>query len=317
LVDHNALQGDLGKKYSDQVVGCIDHHDDEGKVPKDTEGEPRIIEKCGSCSSLVVNYCRKYWSNLSSDALTSGASHGQDDTSVGGEDASMRKTWNAQVAKLALASIVIDTNNLKSKDKTTKSDTDAVRYLNAMIMMGKDVNFEQERFFNEINGAKHNLDSLAVKDILRKDYKQWTEKLNKLLGISSVVKPLSYLIDKASKEATEEARSSADAFNKCLHEFAKERNLGVYAIMTTSQSPSGDFQRELLIRILDPTLESLKNKITEEATGALGLEQWQENKDLETLKTSNNDGELMQVWWQRKTESSRKQVAPLLRRLMQ
>jgi exopolyphosphatase len=61
LVDHNALQGRLGKIYSERVAGVIDHHDDEGKVRKDTGDEPRIIEKSGSCTSLIANYCRPTW----------------------------------------------------------------------------------------------------------------------------------------------------------------------------------------------------------------------------------------------------------------
>ena len=45
LVDHNALQGTLGKLYSDSVRGVIDHHDDEGKVAP--EVHPRIVARSG------------------------------------------------------------------------------------------------------------------------------------------------------------------------------------------------------------------------------------------------------------------------------
>lgn len=62
LVDHNALQGELGKVYGGRVRGCIDHHDEEGKVPNkelcEAEGEMRIIEKSGSCASLVIGWGR-------------------------------------------------------------------------------------------------------------------------------------------------------------------------------------------------------------------------------------------------------------------
>ena len=60
LVDHNALQGQLGKMYAERVAGVIDHHDDEKKVPEDTGEEPRIIEKSGSClcSALGCGYCQ-------------------------------------------------------------------------------------------------------------------------------------------------------------------------------------------------------------------------------------------------------------------
>ncbi|TVY39895.1 Exopolyphosphatase [Lachnellula subtilissima] len=69
LVDHNALQGELGKAYGRNVVGCVDHHDEEHKVPvSESNGdmdEPRIVEKSGSCVSLVVRYCRSAWDGLS------------------------------------------------------------------------------------------------------------------------------------------------------------------------------------------------------------------------------------------------------------
>ncbi|RSM14235.1 hypothetical protein CEP52_001474 [Fusarium oligoseptatum] len=64
LVDHNSLTGPLAK-YSGQVFGCVDHHADEGTVPKDAD--PRVIEPCGSCMSLVVDESRKVWEELCRD----------------------------------------------------------------------------------------------------------------------------------------------------------------------------------------------------------------------------------------------------------
>ncbi|KAK3076590.1 hypothetical protein LTS18_012610, partial [Coniosporium uncinatum] len=54
LVDHNALQGELGKIYAGRVVGAIDHHDEENMIPEETGVEPRVITKTGSCTSLVT-----------------------------------------------------------------------------------------------------------------------------------------------------------------------------------------------------------------------------------------------------------------------
>lgn len=318
LVDHNALQGSLGRQYSNRVVGCIDHHDEEDKVPRDTGDEPRIIEKCGSCTSLVVNYCRKYWSELSAAAMSSGAANGQDDAAEASEDANVRTTWNAQVAKLALASIVIDTSNLKSEDKTKKVDIDAVEYLSAMLDLDNlkhGTPFDREKFFKGISKAKGDLDGLALRDILRKDYKQWTQKEGKMLGISSVVKPISYLVEKAGSEAKGGSSLPADAFQKSVRDFGRDRDLAVYAMMTTSKSSSGIFQRELLVWVLDPELSFLKDKITKEMTEALGLEEWKETQQLKALASSNKSDEPT-IWWQRKVENSRKQVAPLLRKII-
>lgn len=69
LVDHNALQGDLGRVYGERVRGCIDHHDEENRVPTreicEEEGEMRIVEKSGSCASLVVERGRRDWKEMS------------------------------------------------------------------------------------------------------------------------------------------------------------------------------------------------------------------------------------------------------------
>ena len=68
LVDHNALQGELGRTYGARVRGCIDHHDEEGKVPGKEicvrEGEMRIVEKSGSCASLVIAWARDGWAEM-------------------------------------------------------------------------------------------------------------------------------------------------------------------------------------------------------------------------------------------------------------
>lgn len=101
LVDHNALQGQLGKMYAERVAGVIDHHDDEKKVPEDTGEEPRIIEKSGSCTSLIANYCRPSWDMASLSALSSGAAHAQGDSMS--NDAAFVQRWDADIAQLSLA----------------------------------------------------------------------------------------------------------------------------------------------------------------------------------------------------------------------
>lgn len=68
LVDHNALQGELGRVYGGRVRGCIDHHEEENKVLTreicEEEGEMRIVEKSGSCASLVVGWGSGDWAAM-------------------------------------------------------------------------------------------------------------------------------------------------------------------------------------------------------------------------------------------------------------
>ncbi|OAK99971.1 DHH phosphoesterase [Phaeosphaeriaceae sp. SRC1lsM3a] len=309
LVDHNALQGQLGKLYSGRVAGVIDHHDDEGKVPQDTGDEPRIIEKSGSCTSLIANYCRPSWDVLSASALSSGAAHAQGD-SLSNDDAVVKR-WDAAVAQLGLASILIDTADLNDKSKTTQHDRQAVEYLQAKIMLCPQLStsFDRTSFYEEIDAAKKDIGSLKLQDILRKDYKQWDQNGVKL-GISSVVKHIEFLQNKAGSEANASS-SSGEAFLHALGEFAKERELDMYTLMTTSTSTKGEFQREILLWAFGDRGVAAAKAFAKNSSEELGLENWDGSSSL--VDASVGDGQWRKIWWQRQVQHSRKRVAPLLR----
>lgn len=311
IVDHNALQGQLGKIYSDRVGGVIDHHEDEGRVPEDTGSEPRIIEKAGSCCSLVTGYCRQAWDTLSGSATSYGAAHAQGDTLS--DDGAVVKLWDAEVAQLGLASILIDTANLQSEEKTTEHDRKAVEYLEAKIMSCPQLSasFHRNEFYEEIDTAKKDIGGLKLQDILRKDYKEWNENGRKL-GISSVVKSIDFLQQKAGDEAN--TQPVDDALLEALRRFASDRELDMYAVMTTSTSSEGEFQRELLVWAFNETAISAAKSFAQDAHDELGLEDWHASG----VKAHGHDGEghWRQVWWQRNVQHSRKRVAPLLREAM-
>lgn len=309
LVDHNALLGQLGKVYSNRVAGVIDHHDDEGRVPLNTDPEPRIIGKSGSCTSLVVQYFRGAWDLVSEPRGVAGAASAQEETPSA--DDTDRKLWDAQVAHFGLASILIDTNNLQSKDKTTSHDTEAVDYLEAKIRACPQLStaYDRARFYTELDSAKKDIGPLRLHDILRKDYKEWNEG-GQRLGISSVVKAIDYLIHKAGEEAA--TQSPEDAFFNELRDFSKARKLGLYSIMTTSTSPEGEFQRELLVWGFDEASKTAAQKFTAETAQELGLEPLQEGDSTDR----NGPTEWLKVWRQRNVKHSRKQVAPMLRQAL-
>lgn len=308
LVDHNALQGQLGKIYSSRVQGVIDHHDDEGKVPEDTGAEPRIIEKSGSCTSLITNYIRPSWDMLSASALSSGAAHAQGD-SLSDDDAVVKR-WDASVAQLGLASILIDTSNLQDASKTTEHDRRAVEYLEAKILVCPQLatSYDRSAFYTAIDSAKKDIGPLKLQDILQKDYKEWEQDDRQKLGISSVVAPLSFLQSKAGDEASSGASSSA--FLKQLQAFAQQRSLALYSIMTTSTSSDGQFQRELLLWAFNEEAVAWANKFKAISTEELGLQDWNEDTD---VASAEGDTQWRRVWWQRNVQHSRKRVAPLLR----
>jgi exopolyphosphatase len=311
LVDHNTLQGQLGKIYSGRVAGVVDHHDDEGKISKDMGDEPRIIEKTGSCTSLIANYCRSTWDTLSESALSSGAAHAQGDSLS--DDSAVVKRWDAAVAQLALASILIDTANLHDENKTTEHDRRAVEYLEAKIMLCPQLStsFDRTVFYKEVDAAKKDIDGLNLHDILRKDYKQWDQGGMKL-GVSSVVKSIAFLQNKAGDEA--KASSAGRALLETFGDFAKTRELDMYALMTTSTSPEGEFQRELLLWAFNDKAVSAAKAFATSSTEELGLEDWNESSSV--ADASCGDGQWRKVWWQRHVQHSRKRVAPLLRDTM-
>ncbi|KAK4991675.1 Exopolyphosphatase [Elasticomyces elasticus] len=313
LVDHNALQGTLGSIYADRVKGVIDHHDDDGKVPKDTGDEPRIIDKSGSCTSLVTEYCRRSWDALSSNATSSSTAGAQGDSTS--DDEAVASLWDAQIAKLALASILIDTVDLTATHKVTRSDTSAIEYLEAKIMAcprtGKD--FQRSHFFEQINKAKTDISSLKLKDILRKDYKQWTEGgMN--LGISSVVKDLNFLRRKAKEEGGE--KDARTAFVSTLKSFAKERDLAIMSVMTASASSEREFSRELLVLALTDSGVKAAERFLTSNSEELGLEKADGEEEKVEVDSEAKETTWVKVWKQGNVDHSRKRVAPMLRQAM-
>ena len=300
-MDHNKLQGSLAERYSKYVQGVIDHHEEENAVPQDTEPEPRIVEKCGSCTSLVARYCRPSWDAISSSSLYSGAAHGQGEAAI--NDSAVTQGWDAQIAKLALASILVDTANLTAPGKVEAVDGEAVEYLEARINVSpRDAkSWNRDEYYKEMDEAKRNIDSLTFDEILIKDYKEWTES-GARLGVSSVVKPLQFLVNKTS------------AFENDLENFMKDHDLSIFAIMTTSTSTEGEFQRELLVQAKGSSFATAA-KFSEQALPEFKLT----NLDVEGVSVQEKpaSGQFWRkVWLQKDVSKSRKQVAPLLREAM-
>lgn len=303
LVDHNALQGKLGAIYSDRVVGVIDHHADENRVPKDTGDEPRIIETSGSCTTLIVNHCREAWDNLSSGTSSTGAAQAQGDTLM--EDEAVTSLWDAQVAQLALASVLIDTINLQDEHKTTELDERAVIYLEAKINRCAKLatQFDRGAFFDEIIEAKRNLDSLTLEEIFRKDYKQWTEN-GLVLGTSAVAQPIQFLKRKINDDnSSTDYKSLLEAAKK----FARERDSCIFSIMCGYADEEGKLAKQLAVLAVDEKGVSICNKFRDDA-----IQKFQ----LEEVDADESDGQWFYVWQQRNLSPSRKQIAPLIREAM-
>ena len=303
LVDHNKLQGQLGLRNGSQVYGVIDHHDEENFVPQDTAPEPRVIEKCGSCTSLVVRYCKSTWDAISSTSLSSGAAHAQGEFAI--NDSAVTQGWDAQMAKMAIASILIDTANLTAPGKVEQVDREAVEYLEAKIQMSiRDArSWNRKAYYEEIDAAKSDIGGLSLDEILQKDYKLWAEN-GLRLGMSTVVKPLRFLVDKAE---------SGPALKEGIEQFMEQRDLSIFAIMTLITF-EGEFQRELFLQARKAAAVPISNFL-DRAVSELDLQ----DLEIEGLNTQNSlESESLgpRIWRQKALSKSRKQVAPMLREAM-
>ncbi|OTB08148.1 hypothetical protein M426DRAFT_317251 [Hypoxylon sp. CI-4A] len=299
LVDHNVMTGALGQTYGDRVVGCVDHHDDEGKVPKDAD--PRVIHKCGSCMSLVVDQCREAW-----EALGTGDAGTDTDREL--ETARI----SAQLAYLALAPILIDTANLGNKDKTTSHDERAVSVAEGRIAAsaGSDgapdeSKYDRDAFFDKVSALKEDIEFMSFRDVFRKDYKEWDEgpdgnkKIK--LGTSSVPQNFAYLVRKAGSEEKLVGK---------LEAWCEEKGVDVMTVLTTAKE-EGVFRRELLVwaRSGEEVVSAVRRFAEGDGKERLGLGVWGDGK----LDWEDGDKGWRRCWTQARVENSRKQIAPMLR----
>lgn len=324
LVDHNALSiqngdmslSEMSSKFN--IVGCIDHHVDESFTP--TTASPRIIRTgIGSCTSLIVTYVRELggWEELIN------SSH-----EFNGQAAAVAAV---ELAKLSLASILIDTTNLTAEGKVSDTDLESVRFLEEMIRENEEQThstasflpvspiqrppWDRRLFYESIAQTKaDSLSLLSLPEILGRDYKVWSDKTTNdgelKVGIASIIRPIKWLIERSDA-------SCPAQFMSGLQKFAQHNGLAVdlIAIMTASTSDDGQFQRELLLVSLTQAEKYAEGIVRRfEVTGRehLGLEPWTEDDRLVNLLQCEygNGG---RIWRQRDASKSRKQVAPLLR----
>ncbi|KAH8885518.1 DHH phosphoesterase [Thozetella sp. PMI_491] len=277
LVDHNALTGELGRRFGDRVIGCIDHHADEGKVPHGIDVAPRVIATAGSCMSLVVEHCKDAWES-------------QEDTSVDGE-----------LAHVALAPILIDTVNLESKDKTTAVDIRAAEFAEARLRattLGP--SYDRVAYWKELNRLKEDIDGMTFRNIMRKDYKEWVEGSLKL-GMSTVVQGFDYLLDKADKEETDLLQE--------MRRWASEQKLDIMGVMTLSH-PNGVFTRQLFVWGLTPQSVAAVKEFSNKNQDKLELKPWGDGA------LDADEDATWRKCWTNSQGCSRKQIAPMLREAM-
>ncbi|RYC65219.1 hypothetical protein CHU98_g958, partial [Xylaria longipes] len=302
LVDHNAMTGALGKMFGSRVFGCVDHHPDEDAVPRDAE--IRVVEKSGSCMSLVVERCADIWEAL-------GAKTNNSDSQTGKID--------AQLARLALAPILIDTTNLGDENKTTPHDERAVGLAEGKIAAahvekgdaegegeGEGGEYDRDAFFKRIMDLKEDIADMSFRDAFRKDYKEWDVdgEQSLRLGTSSVPRGFGYLVDTKSG-------GGAAVFVDALKDWGEEKDgqgkMDLVVVLTGFQDDDGKFRRELLVWARSEAGVKAAKLFEENWGDKLGLETWGDGA------LDGEGKEWRRCWAQRAVEHSRKQIAPMLR----
>ncbi|KAJ6155446.1 hypothetical protein N7470_006012 [Penicillium chermesinum] len=285
-----------------RTVACIDHHVDEHFVPRDGrtyEDLPVIITVGpGSCSSLVADFLTAH-ELLGPDAAAS----------------------DAQVAKLLLAAILIDTSNLTAEGKVTEVDKRAVSSLRGLIAKTGAPEWDSEGLYAQVLEAKQNsLNMLTLDEVLDRDFKDWSETTADgravKMGFCSSVKPVRWLVQKAggTKEFVDGVRRFAER---------EDKGLDLVVVMTSFTAESGAFERELFVAAMGEKGAAVDGiqAFMRTAAEQLQLEDWKvaDGEDVNIPDAQIRaalDGDRVffrRLWTQKKTTASRKQVAPLLR----
>lgn len=309
LVDHNRLGSHFTKDNPNAtVVSFVDHHEDE-HLYKGT-ANPRIAEPTGSCASLVADLI-----------------HSQSPPEV---------TIIPELANLLICSIVIDTDGLKPNGKAVDSDRKAMSYLlprstfapalqTPLVNINSETKFNDDPILKDLNKKlktkKEDLSRLGTRDILRRDYKEytlvpsWAKDSQIQIGLSSVPIGLKSWISRDKD------------FYTAVEGWAKERQVAALVILTSFKSekeskkkpknkggekPKGTRKRQLLAVVDNKDLAS---------TLFLGLQNSQLQlkersfKKFGAKKATGDFGGVLEtkVYKQGNVSATRKVVAPIIR----
>lgn len=319
------------------ILGCIDHHEDESFIParSETSCEPRCIQTgVGSCASLIVRELRsrEIWKEESRSIEPRSSSR---DTQA----VQIPVVHEAELAKLALAAILADTANMTAESKVSDIDRAAVSFLEGKVQTavrecqqpGTKIEWNRKSFYEEIMLAKSNsVENLTMDEILGRDYKEWTETSQQSgkpvkIGICNVVRPISWILDKASQSPppgyAEGGTGDYGPLFGHLSSFSRTRGLDIVVLMTvfTGPPPNNEFNRELLVWDLNDGYKSDLEHFENVAVNELGLVPWHpDQKEANTVLAPNGISEpgYTGLWHQKDVTKSRKQIAPLLRNVL-
>ncbi|ORZ03962.1 hypothetical protein BCR43DRAFT_560526 [Syncephalastrum racemosum] len=256
LVDHNRLTPPFDSSWEGRVAGILDHHVDE---KQNSHCPVRDIRMVGSCMTLVTEHF--------ADLLQA------------------NPPYLHVIAEIALAPILVDTHALRWEfGKTTQSDVDAFQLL-AKTLGSSEVDEKMIQYFNQISAIKNRVQHLSTRDLLRRDYKQFTVGPYRI-GTSSMPWNFQEWIDRDGVERIEK-----DTLN-----YMTERDLDMEMVLDSFER--NGYQRELAIFIapngrLAPVKEALEKN---EEIQLKPYSEWVRNSSIGWYNQSNIKMSRKQVW---------------------
>jgi exopolyphosphatase len=315
LVDHNSLLPSWDRPDA-QVVGIIDHHDDEGKH---TDASPRnITVPLGSCASLVAETFQ--------------------DRFAPNENGT---TPPQELATLLLSAIYIDTGGLKPKGKAEHTDEVAAAFLEkfagyASLNDPPEGPAYRKATASSLMETKHNVEHLSSRDLLRRDYKQYEFNTadGVILHVGLTTVPL------GTKVWLEKEAQNRPGYRKSLEAWALERKLDIVGVLTTFKSENkAHHRRELLILVggaIAEPLSSVTSNVKENVNAlASALAKGLEGQQVLELEPKEFKGEFADIkgppgehahakevvdvvhfWRQNNVEATRKLIAPVFKSII-
>lgn len=158
--------------------------------------------------------------------------------------------------------------------------------------------------FAKLKEAKYTISHLSSRDLLRRDYKQYSSENGYRYGLSSV--PMSF-DDWSERDGWEGILSASQAW-------AEERSLDIVGILTsftrTTKKNNQKGRREALLYYTHSELMSVSQTLEEDFKEQLDLVSWKSEKDQPNFEQEYKKH--VSLWTQGNTDATRKAFAPAM-----
>lgn len=338
LVNSNIMEGRMGQDYrcvkhtpcgmsttnvsvpSNNILGCIDNHQDTGYVPHQTT-EPRVLVRSGACTSLVVNWGAQIW-----DALAASSGNNAE--------------WDRQLATLALWNIMVDTNELQAPE-TNEEDIRAVRYLESKgAVYGQQQQQHQPRSIPAPvpvaapapvvaapSTGTYTTNFVDLPTILSRGYTPVSTPSGGSAAICTVPMSINAMVEQSERDLAHAAEIEAmtgtsagtpatgeivrgSPFTRAVRLFAQHKGADVIAIVTRAAS-----EPELFLWNVSERNPAVVGNFLNGYARALQLDHW-EGEQHEIVKEAGASNGMMKVYCVRAEGATEREIGGMLERAM-